>query len=129
MDIVEIADVEESIARFGDRYLHRVFTEPEISACQDGRDARCLATCFAAKEAALKTLDMDGEAVDLRSIEIVLARDRWPDVRLTTSSARLAARENITRFAVTTSVTGDYAAAIVLAESAREPRERNGTTP
>jgi len=65
MDIVEVSDVEGSIARFGDRYLRRVFTQREISACDDGSDVRCLATCFAAKEAALKTFGTDVGAVDL----------------------------------------------------------------
>ena len=53
-DVVAVADVEESIARFGDRYLRRVFTPAELSHC-DGPDRTArLAARFAAKEAVVK---------------------------------------------------------------------------
>jgi holo-[acyl-carrier protein] synthase len=117
MDIVEVTEVEQSIARFGDRYLRRVFTQRELSACSDGSDVRCLATCFAAKEAALKTFGTDVGAVDLRSVEIVLTGDPGPVVELTGSGARLAVREKILHFSVSVVAAAGYAAAVVLAES------------
>ena len=117
MDIVEVSEVEQSIARFGDRYLHRVFTLREINACGDGADVRRLATCFAAKEAALKTFGTDVGAVDLRSVEIVLTRDSDPVVELTGSGARLAARRNISHFSVSVVAEAEYAAVVVLAVS------------
>ena len=120
MDIVEVSDVEESIARFGDRYLRRVFTEREISACDDGSDIRCLATCFAAKEAALKTFGTDVGGVDLRSVEILLT-DPEPVVRLSGGGARLAVCERISHFSVSVVASAGYAAAVVLAESTAKP--------
>jgi holo-[acyl-carrier protein] synthase len=119
MDIVEVSDVEGSIARFGDRYLRRVFTQREISACDDGSDVRCLATCFAAKEAALKTFGTDVGAVDLRSVEILL--DPEPVVTLSGGGARLAVCERISHFSVSVVASAGYAAAVVLAESTAKP--------
>jgi len=119
MDIVEVSDVEGSIARFGDRYLRRVFTQREISACDDGSDVRCLATCFAAKEAALKTFGTDVGAVDLRSVEILL--DPEPVVTLSGGGARLAVCERISHLSVSVVASAGYAAAVVLAESTAKP--------
>ncbi len=53
-DIPRLADV---LARFGDRFLHRVFTAGEIAYCTQRRNpAPHLAGRFAAKEAAMKAL-------------------------------------------------------------------------
>lgn len=123
MDIVEVAEVEQSIARFGDRYLRRVFTQRELDACDHGSDIRCLATCFAAKEAALKTFGTDVGAVDLRSVEIVLTGDPGPVVELTGSGARLAVREKISSFSVSVGAAAGYAAAVVLAEGDIQPSD------
>src|SRR5262249_56970269 len=72
MDIVDVSDVESSVARFGDRYLERVYTARELAACADGADTRRLAAHFAAKEATLKTLLATDRGVDWRSIELRL---------------------------------------------------------
>src|ERR1039458_9884587 len=58
MDIAFVGDVAESIARFGDRYVCRIFTPHEISCCVGSRAATAegLAARFAAKEATIKVL-------------------------------------------------------------------------
>ena len=53
-DIIDIRRVEKSIARFGERFLSRVFTDYEVAYCR-GR-VRELAARFAAKEAMMKAL-------------------------------------------------------------------------
>ena len=57
VDIVETARIEQSVARHGDRFLDRLFTQEERRYC-DGMSvpARCYAARFAAKEAVLKAL-------------------------------------------------------------------------
>ncbi len=57
-DLIEIARIEESLARHGERFLHRVFTEQEIRYCQSKRHgaAESFAARFAAKEAGAKAL-------------------------------------------------------------------------
>src|SRR6185295_2817903 len=57
MDATEIDRIETAVARFGDRFLHRVFTEGEIAYATRRRNpAPHFAGRFAAKEAAMKAL-------------------------------------------------------------------------
>ena len=57
VDIVEVERVERSIARYGDRFLRRVFTPGEIAYCSQRRAAtESFAARFAAKEAGAKAL-------------------------------------------------------------------------
>jgi holo-[acyl-carrier protein] synthase len=57
IDIVNIDRIEHLIARWGDLFLDRVFTEKEIIWCQQRtRPPECFATRFAAKEAFLKAI-------------------------------------------------------------------------
>ena len=57
IDVTEVPRVAESISRFGDRFLQRVYTAEEIAYCIRQRDpVPSLAARFAAKEAAMKAL-------------------------------------------------------------------------
>jgi holo-[acyl-carrier protein] synthase len=73
LDATEIARVTDLIARYGDRFLHRVFTEREIVYCRARRrSAESFAARFAAKEAAMKALGTGHtQGVTWRSIEVV----------------------------------------------------------
>jgi holo-[acyl-carrier protein] synthase len=57
IDIVNIDRIERLMARWGDLFLGRVFTEKEIVWCQRRtRPPECFASRFAAKEAFLKAI-------------------------------------------------------------------------
>jgi holo-[acyl-carrier protein] synthase len=57
IDATEISRIAESIERWGDRFVDRVFTAGEIAYCRRKRDsASSFAARFAAKEAAMKAL-------------------------------------------------------------------------
>ncbi len=57
LDATEIHRIAETIERFGDRFVRRIFTEGEIAYCRRKRDAASsFAARFAAKEAAMKAL-------------------------------------------------------------------------
>lgn len=71
-DLVDVADIEESIDRFGDRYLTRVFTDAELAHCAGPARAQRLAARFAAKESVIKTLGIVDESTPLREIEVVM---------------------------------------------------------
>ena len=116
MDLVDVSDVAESLGRFGDGYLHRVFTEREVAACADGTDVARLAACFAAKEATLKTLRADDEPIDWRTIEVLVPVRGEPTATLHGRSAELADREGLVAFEVSVTGGDTYAAAVVLAE-------------
>src|SRR5256886_11487357 len=52
VDLIECARIQHSIDRFGDRFLHRVFTDSEIEYSMSMKfPERHLAARFAAKEA------------------------------------------------------------------------------
>jgi holo-[acyl-carrier protein] synthase len=57
IDATEISRIAESIERWGDRFVERVFTAGEIAYCRRKKDfASSFAARFAAKEAAMKAL-------------------------------------------------------------------------
>ena len=57
IDATDIRRIAESIERWGDRFIERVFTAGEIAYCRRKRDfASSFAARFAAKEAAMKAL-------------------------------------------------------------------------
>ena len=57
VDIAEVPRIRESIERFGDRFLRRVFTEGEVRYCEHKVTRyESFAARFAAKEAGMKAL-------------------------------------------------------------------------
>jgi holo-[acyl-carrier protein] synthase len=74
-DLIEIARIRGSIARFGERFLRRVFTPGEIAYCERKKNAaESYAGRFAAKEAAAKALGT-GIAMGVTWLEIEVRRE------------------------------------------------------
>src|SRR3989304_8303165 len=67
VDVIEIERVEAALARFGERFLRRVYTAEEAAFCR-GR-VHELAARFAAKEAVMKALGTGAKGVAWRGIE------------------------------------------------------------
>lgn len=92
-DLCDIRRIENSLARFGERFTHRVFTEGE-RAKSDRRATRAAsyARRFAAKEACAKALGTGMRAgVFWRDMEVVNLPSGAPTMRLTGGAAeRLA---------------------------------------
>src|SRR5881396_3339865 len=56
-DVTEIPRIADALSRYGDRFMHRVFTDGEVDYCSRRREpAIHFAGRFAAKEAAMKAL-------------------------------------------------------------------------
>src|SRR4026209_2565437 len=72
VDLVECARIQRSIDRFGERFLHRVFTDGEIEYSMSMKfPARHLAARFAAKEAASKAFGTGiGKQMGWRDIDV-----------------------------------------------------------
>lgn len=89
LDATEIDRIEQAIHRFGDRFLHRVFTEGEIAyAIRRRHAAPHFAARFAAKEAAMKALGTGhSRGVLWRDIEVVRAGGP-PQLRFHGAAAR-----------------------------------------
>src|SRR3989304_4249883 len=80
VDIVEISRIDEALRRFGQRFLDRVYTPPEITLCKG--KAQSLAARFAGKEAVMKALGTGAKGVSWREIEILALPSGEPVVRL-----------------------------------------------
>jgi holo-[acyl-carrier protein] synthase len=116
-DLTKVSDVEESMARFGRRYLERVYTEHELSSCQGPAPAMAarLAARFAAKEAVIKVLRPPGANPTWRSMEVVRHPEGWCELRLQGTAAELADEAGIKDMAVSLTHEGSYAGAVVVA--------------
>lgn len=116
VDIASAAQVAESVQRFGNRYLDRVYTRHEQECCGGSSEvqARGLAARFAAKEAVVKVLRPDGDAPEWTSIEVVRSPGGWTDIELTGKARIMADRAGISQLAVSLSHEGDSALAVVV---------------
>jgi holo-[acyl-carrier protein] synthase len=130
-DVLSVQQVTESVARFGERYLQRVYTEHELrsaSASPPVRAAR-LAARFAAKEATIKVLRPVSHQPDWRSIEVKRHAEGWCTMALSGHAITLAENAGITELAVSLTHDGDIAAAVVVAlcrSTGTDPVERSG---
>jgi holo-[acyl-carrier protein] synthase len=94
-DIVDIRRIESAIARFGDKFLHRIFTETERARAMRRTEklrAPTYAKRFAAKEAASKALGTGfRQGVFFADLAVVNLRSGQPTIQMTGGSAiRLA---------------------------------------
>jgi holo-[acyl-carrier protein] synthase len=114
IDLVSHEEVRDAVRRHGRRYLERVYTRRELEECRG--DASRLAVRFAAKEAAMKALQRQHEAIAWHSIELRGAKRGSPSLELTGAAAALAHRRGLRTFSVSLTQTTTSAAAVVLAQ-------------
>jgi holo-[acyl-carrier protein] synthase len=115
-DVVEVRSIAESIARFGDQYLTRIYTEHEISSCVGSTQvtAAGLAARFAAKEATIKVLRPTSHQPEWRSIEVVRQPEGWCSMKLSGYAEELASAAGICDLAVSLTHENEIAAAVVI---------------
>jgi holo-[acyl-carrier protein] synthase len=118
-DLMEIARIEQSIARFGTRFLQRVFAPGEIAYCQARQktSAESFAARFAAKEAAAKALGTGiSRGVSWREFEVTRAPGRRPEMVLHGRAAEIAAKLGVRKMSLSITHSRDFALAFVVAE-------------
>src|SRR5271169_58677 len=98
MDVVETKRIADSIERFGDRFLQRVFLEGEIAYARSMKFPHLhLAARFAAKEAISKAFGTGiGPEMGWRDLEIVRERGGAPVVRLHGRAEAYAKKRGVT---------------------------------
>lgn len=84
VDIIEVARLEASLERFGDRFLARILLPPEIEYCRShARPGPHVAARFAAKEAVSKAFGTGiGAQLGWHDIEVCRLESGEPRVRL-----------------------------------------------
>ena len=118
-DLMEIARIQQSIARFGDRFLQRIFTSSEILYCRRKKNAaESFAARFAAKEAGAKALGT-GISHGVTWLEVEVAREPSgkPSLKLTGRAADRARTLGVTRISLSLTHSRDTALAVVIMES------------
>lgn len=116
IDLVRVSRVEESLAQFGERFLHRVFTDGEIAYANSApaQAAERLAARMAAKEAAVKALRMAQKGVGWRQIEVVRDASGACELVLHGRARDIAEEAGADDLSVSLSHEGDYATAVVV---------------
>lgn len=119
VDIAEVPRVRETIERFGDRFLHRIFTDGEISYCERrARRFESYAARFAAKEAGMKALGTGwSRGVRWRDIEVVRPKGQRPTIQFHGEAAAISARLGTKNIALSLTHTCDEALAHVILEN------------
>jgi holo-[acyl-carrier protein] synthase len=116
IDLVQVSRMAESVERFGDRFLRRVFTAGEIAYATSAPAVALerLAARFAAKEATMKALGLVEDPCDWRHIEVRRSASGSCDLALHGHVREAAARLGAEAFALSMSHEGDYATAVVV---------------
>ncbi len=117
LDLVDVRRMRESIDRFGDRLMQRLFSDQEIAYAKahDARTAEHLAARFAAKEAAVKAFSLSEVGAGWRDIEVRRHDDGACSLELRGRAAQAVQRLGVTHIALSLSHDGDYAGAVVTA--------------
>lgn len=114
-DIIEISRIQEAIDRWGERFLHRIYTEPELRLCR--KKPASLAIRFAGKEAVMKALGTGAKGISWREIEILPDSRGKPLVHLYGKAQNKAESLGLDGLAISLSDSREYAIAFVVGET------------
>ena len=116
IDLVECGRIEESINRFGERFLDRLFLTSERDYCGKQKvPHRHFAARFAAKEAISKAFGTGiGEHLGWKDMEILRNESGEPKVTLHGKGLDLFQQKNGLRVLISLTHTDNYAAATAL---------------
>ena len=118
VDIAEVPRIHASIQRFGERFLHRVFTDAEIHYCDSKVNrAERYAARFAAKEAALKAIGTGLRmGISWREVEVTRLPGGRPTITFHGVAAGFASKLGTRRAHLSLSHTKEHAIAYVILE-------------
>jgi len=110
IDIIEIARLKAAIARQGEDFLKRIYTDSELKAYRWKLPS--LAARFAAKEAVIKALGKPTAGARLKDIEILADDNGKPVVNLYGEAQNQAKALGLDKFTVSLSHSKEYAVAV-----------------
>lgn len=113
VDLIEIARIEEVIARHGKHYLERIYTPAELAQC--GKRMESLAGRFAAKEAAAKALGCGIGDVSWLEIEVLGDDQNAPVLTLHGAAIKRAEMLGLSTWSVSISHSQSHSVALVVA--------------
>lgn len=92
IDIIEVERIDRLIEKFGDRFLHRLFTADEINYCLSKKNSsQHFAARFAAKEAVVKATS-PWASLQYRQVEILREHGGRPEIKVHGNTGLIEAR-------------------------------------
>lgn len=121
-DICQISRIEAAITKYGEKFLHKTFSEYEIEYAQRSKRTQYerLSVRFATKEAVSKALGVGinklGWAHGINWKDVELIRNNMGEVtlRLSGKAKELAQQKQVKSWKVSVSHMGDYATSTVI---------------
>jgi holo-[acyl-carrier protein] synthase len=119
IDLAEVPRIAAAIERFGERFLHRIFTADEVRYCDSKANrAERYAGRFAAKEAALKAIGTGwGRGVSWTEVEVRRAPGGRPTITFHGRAAEIAAKLGVKHVALSITHSKEHAIAQVILEN------------
>ena len=119
IDLCEVPRIEQSIARYGHRFLSRIFTAGEIAyADRKANRFERYAARFAAKEAGMKALGTGWRGgIAWRDFEVANLPSGRPTLRFHGKAAEIAEKLGVRNIALSLTHTSEQAMAVVILES------------
>jgi holo-[acyl-carrier protein] synthase len=111
-DIIEIARINQALDRWGERFLHRIYTEPELNLY--GKSPQSLAARFACKEAVMKLLEAKSKGISWQDIETLSSPSGKPLLKLYGRAQSEASNLGIKGIDVSLAHSRDYATATAI---------------
>ena len=117
-DLAEVERIRQSIAQFGDRFLHRIYTEKELAyAASKANSAERFAARFAAKEAGMKAIGTGwNRGVTWKDFEVSNERSGKPALVLSGMAKQIADQLGVVQVTISLTHTRESAFAIVILE-------------
>jgi len=112
IDIIEITRIKKAIARWGEAFLYRVYTDSELKLYR--KSPSSLAARFACKEAIMKLLGTGRKGINWLEIETLSHPSGKPSVNLYGKAQSEANKLGVKEIAVSLSRSKEYAIASVV---------------
>jgi holo-[acyl-carrier protein] synthase len=119
VDLCEVPRIEQAIARYGDRFMGRIFTPREIAyANRKANRFERFAARFAAKEAGMKAIGTGWRGgITWRDFEVLNLPSGRPTLQFHGRAAEVAERLGVRNVSLSLTHTKEQAMAVVILES------------
>jgi holo-[acyl-carrier protein] synthase len=117
-DLAEVPRIRRSIENYGDRFLHRIYTERERAySSRKANAAERFAARFAAKEAGMKAIGTGlRHGISWKDFEVVNEASGRPTLILSGVAKQIAERLGARRISLSLTHTAEMAFAVVVLE-------------
>ncbi len=120
-DLAEVHRIKDSVSRFGDRFLNRIYTVREREyAMAKANAAERLAARFAAKEAGMKAIGTGwSRGVTWKDFEVVNEPSGRPTLKLSGVALEIAGSIGVARISLSLTHTQSMSLAVVILEDGK----------